>query len=126
MVGYYCIIPLNEKGTDLVEAEKLDGTSIAPEHMIPHRKGRIRKTPSSIYIGGVVAKNRIRIRQFVLGSLIAHLNQEFDNGVSIVFSRPVTDDGMRLIKKYDFKPVNKFVSQYEMNHIYKYDASYDS
>jgi hypothetical protein len=125
MVGYYAIIPLNKVATDLLETEKIEGTSFAAEHIIPYRRGRIRKTPASIYVGGVAAKNRMRIRQFVLGSLVAHLNQEIENGVKAVFSRPVTNDGLRLIKKYNFKPVNQFVETYEMKHIYKRDFSAD-
>jgi hypothetical protein len=125
MVGYYAVMPLNQVATELLEAEQLDGTSFTAEHIIQYRRGRIRKVPTSIYIGGIAAKNKMRIRQFIMGSLIAHLNQEIANGVKVVYSRPVTKDGLRLIKKYNFKPVNRFVDNYEMKHIYKRDFPAD-
>lgn len=121
MIGYYAVFPLNQQATELLEAEKVDGTSFETEHIIPYRRGRIRKTPHSLYVGGIVAESKMRVRQFILGSLIAHLNHEKENGVKVLFTRPVTADGLRLVKKYGFRPVNKFVTGYQMNHIYKYD-----
>ncbi|HWS55665.1 MAG TPA: hypothetical protein VN228_16115 [Pyrinomonadaceae bacterium] len=121
LVGYYAVLPLNKEASDLLGTEQIEGISLAPEHLIPYRRGRIRKTPASIYVGGIVSKKGPRVRHFVLGSLIGHLNQEKLNGVKTVFSRPVTDDGLRLVKKYGFRPVSRFVNGYQMNHIYKFE-----
>ena len=123
LAGYFAIIPLNKLGTDLVEAEKLDGGSFTRDHIIAHKRGRIRKTPTSIYIGGVAARRGLRLRQFTLDSLKAHIGKENSNGVKTFFTRPVTKDGLRLVKRHQFVPVNKFVKGFVKEHIYKF--SYD-
>lgn len=128
VIGYYAVIPLNKEATDLLEAERIDGTAFEPGHIIPFRPKRIRKTPASIYIGGVAANNRKRIRSFVLGSLISHLEHEKEAGVKVVFTRPVTADGLRLVKKYKFQAVNRYLrekNQYKMDHIYRYEFPAD-
>ena len=121
LMGYFAVIPLNQAATTLVEAEKIDGTSFTKDHIIPRKRGRISKTPASIYIGGVAAKKGLRLRHFTLISLKAHINSENSKqGVKAFYTRPVTDDGMRLIKRYKFSPVSQYVNGYVMNHIYKY------
>lgn len=126
IVGYYAVFPLDKAATDLLEFEQIDGRSFEPDHIIPFKPNRIRRKPSCIYVGGVAGRNRKRIRHFVMGSLITHLKHEKAAGVRVVYTRPVTKDGLRLVKKYKFRPVNnveaqKDVKKWEMNHIYKYE-----
>ncbi|HEX2271671.1 MAG TPA: hypothetical protein VHH35_19145, partial [Pyrinomonadaceae bacterium] len=120
LMGYFAVIPLNDTATTLVEAEKIDGTSFSKEHIIARKKGRISKTPAAIYIGGVAAKKGLRLRYFTLDSLKAHITSENSkHGVQRFYTRAVTDDGLRLIKRYEFSPVSKYVNGYVKNHIYK-------
>lgn len=121
LVAYYAIFPLNKAATDLVEAEQLDGTSFTNDHIIPFRKNRIQKKPTSLYIGGVAAKKAKHLRRFVMASLIAHLNAQREHGVTTVYTRPVTDDGIRWVERWRFEPVAKYVKGYKKQHIYKYE-----
>jgi hypothetical protein len=122
LMGYFVVFPLNQPATTLVEAEKIDGTSFTQEHIIPRKRGRISKKPVSIYIGGVAAKKGLRLRYFTLDSLKAHITSENSkHGVKTFYTRAVTDDGLRLIKRYAFSPVSKFVNGHVKNHIYKYE-----
>lgn len=125
LAGYFALIPLNKLGTELVEAEKLDGSSFTREHIIHHKRGRIRARPKSIYIGGVAAKRGIRLRQFTLDSLKAHIGRENSDGVNTFFTRPVTNDGLRLVRRHRFSPVNKFVRGYVKEHIYRFEYEDD-
>jgi|GEM_PF-2086070 len=120
LMGYFVVIPLNEAATTLVEAEKIDGTSFSKEHIIARKKGQISRKPTSIYIGGVAAKKGLRLRYFTMDSLKAHITSaNSKHGIKTFYARAVTPDGLRLIEKYEFSPVSKYVTGYVKDHIYR-------
>jgi hypothetical protein len=113
-VGYYSVLPLSESARKLLEREELNGLKLTTEHIL--KQG---ETPAAIYIGGIAARRLpFRSRAVLLSYLKAHINRERERGVSVAYSRPVTKDGLRILRKYGFSPVAD-LSGDELDRIYK-------
>lgn len=97
--GYFCIFPLTRAATRLVQSEILTGNKIGPEQLV-----KARSRPASIYIGGVAGRGQSRRSGFVLAHLQAKLSTAARRGTPI-YARPVTRDGLRLMRHFNFKPL---------------------
>lgn len=114
IVGYFSVLPLTESARRLLEREELNGLKLTTEHVL--KRG---ETPAAIYIGGIAAKRLpFRSRAVLLSYLKAHINRERERGVSRIYSRPVTDRGLRILRKYRFSPVADLPGD-ELDRIYK-------
>ncbi|HEY0546935.1 MAG TPA: SIR2 family protein [Pyrinomonadaceae bacterium] len=111
IVGYYCIIPLNEEAAKLIHNENITGAMFSIDHIVP--KG---KKPAAIYIGGIAAEKQGKARAYIIGSIVQQLSKIRSRGIPI-YSRPITDEGLNLLHGYSFVPVNYASSS--LNHVHK-------
>ena len=111
VVGCFSIIPLTHMGVQRVQAEEITGSQFAPEHIAKPRSAR-----RAIYIGGIAAVGR-RVQGVTLHFAQGHVARERASGVETVYTRPVTDDGLRLLRKYEFTAVSGR-DEYEKGRIY--------
>lgn len=110
LLGYFSILPLTRSAAELVQKEELAGAEFTTEHIV-----KPRQTPAAFYIGGIAGTGR-RAKAEALGYLKARVLEleeaARENGDSAVFlTRPITSDGLRLMKKYDFYPVDATVAE---------------
>lgn len=99
MIGFYDIIPINEKAVELLNKGEIKGASILPEHVVDPNL-----TPHSIYIGGIVAKG-FREKGSTLAFLKQDVQRYIDKGIHVLYTRPVTKIGLRLVLNYGFEPL---------------------
>lgn len=99
IVGYFSLLPVNKRTADLLEKGKITGIGLTPEHIVTSN-GK----PAAVYVGGIAAKSP-RARAYALASLIARLDAQRRD--TDVYSRPVTERGLQLLKKYNFVPVKR-------------------
>ena len=113
-VGYFSVMPLTENARKLIEREELNGLKFTTEHMVKKDE-----QPAAIYIGGIAAKRLpFRSRAILLTYLKEHMRRARERGVSLVYSRPVNEDGLRILLKNGFAPVADLPGN-ELNRIYK-------
>jgi len=100
---------LTKAAASLVAADNLKGTDL--------RAGHIAKSfgqPAAVYIGGLVADG-IFAKAELLARVGERLNHFQEKGIP-VYTRPVTDDGFRVVQKYDFQPA--VVGRTGLKHVY--------
>jgi hypothetical protein len=110
--GYHCIVPLTIEAAALVGKEQIYGTSILQEHVSPTIKDA-----AAVYIGGVAAKGR-RARAAILADLYARIDDLNDRRIPI-YTRPVTEDGLRLVGDYPFVPVDPLLKSDTLKRVYR-------
>jgi len=99
LVGSFSIIPLTKSAALQVAREELVGATFAAEHI-----GKASRRPAAVYVGGVVAEGL-----FAKAAILARLSEKVERLQEkhiVIYTRPVTSDGLRLVKKYDFQPVS--------------------
>jgi len=112
LVGAFTIIPVNESARQLLEGDELSAVTFSPTHIAePSEKA------AALYISGVVGSS-FRSKGFVLSFLRDRLKTEQERGNSLVYTRPMTDDGLRLAKAHGFSPVDPAVIN-RVDKIYK-------
>jgi hypothetical protein len=99
MVGCFTIIPLKQGAVRQLEDGSLQGAGIRPDNITKRKR-----TAKGFYVGIVIGADL-----YAKGFTLKHLEMEMDrlckNGVMKVFTRPVTDDGLRLVRKQGFRNV---------------------
>jgi len=98
-VGYYCITPITENGAHILEKNEIRGSAFLAEHIVKQNR-----KPYAIYIGGLCAKGllaRGNLRSVVYNEVRNHWAKR----TKIIYTRPVTKDGLRLVADYNFYPV---------------------
>jgi len=103
LVGVFKVLPLTAEATLLLEQERVTGTTFLKEHIA--RKG---ETPASLYVGDV-AGDTSQAKAEILRSLQRLVGDHIDAGIPI-YTRPLTKHGARLVRKYDFSPINTDIS----------------
>lgn len=93
--GYFCIIPLTQNAVDLLKDGQISGQTFTTEHLSTESR------PKSVYVGAIAAKG-FKARGAVLHMLLAQIEMLRLKGTKNVFTKPVTKDGVRLVKKFDF------------------------
>ncbi|WP_157476013.1 hypothetical protein [Lysobacter sp. Root690] len=98
-VGFFSIISLTEGAVSLLVGNNINGLRLDRSHIAgPRRK------VAGLYIGGMGARG-FRARGWLVQHIQARISQFFDEGGPVVFTRPVTQDGLRLAEKLGFVPV---------------------
>lgn len=110
-VGFFSIIRLTADAVGLYEANNLSSFRMNRTH-IAGPKARAH----GLYIGGLGAKG-IRAKGWIVQHLRSRIDVFFEGGGNVVFTRPVTEDGLRLAKKLGFEPV--MVDRQGLGNIYK-------
>ncbi|MEZ5814546.1 MAG: hypothetical protein R3E13_07520 [Alphaproteobacteria bacterium] len=95
--GYCCLIPLLESAVEELKSGEITGQSMRSAHISKNKR------PKSVYLGAVAA-----IGMRAKGAMLDKLTHEIDSRrrggqTKCIYTRPVTDDGLRLIKKYGFE-----------------------
>lgn len=100
IVGYFCVIPLNGDAAVKVKRGDIKGASITLHHIATSKE-----TPAALYIGGIAGID-FASRGASLHYLAANI-QNFSADKNLkVLTRPVTDDGLRIVEGYRMIPVN--------------------
>lgn len=97
--GYFCVIPLSVIAATSVKANTLRGGNLTMDH-VPASTGET----TALYIGAVAARD-IYSRAVVLEALRQHVRYSSHLGVREVLTRPLTEDGLRLVKRHGFQPL---------------------
>jgi hypothetical protein len=112
-VGCFSLLPLTREASELLAKEALDGLSLTPLHICkPNRK------PAALYLGSIAAKgfrNKADIILYVKG----RLSDEVDRGVRVIYTRPISKDGLRLAHRHRFMPVADGVADDQLGRIYR-------
>lgn len=98
IIGYTCLLPLTKKGEQQIEnRDVLVGDLDTSYFARRFRKG------CSVYIAGMVGE-----KFSAKGAAISFIRDELEqNGALKAYSRPVTKDGVRLLKREGFQPVSE-------------------
>lgn len=108
VVGLISILPLNKKTCQYLSEEKISGLQIGKDNIV-----RNFNNSSCIYIAGVLAKG-LQAKAFTLGVLFSKI-EHYKKNISTIYTRPTTEDGLRLVKSYNFIPVE--TEELKINHI---------
>ena len=119
--GVCSIAPMTNEARKLLEKEKLDGLRMTPEHLTKSKSSH-----ACLYIGAVGAIGT-RAKKHILIFLSGLIDNEFENGTEVIFTRPTTKDGLRTAKKFGFVPVKDDAGDNELNRLYRiYKNEYDN
>lgn len=113
IVGFCSVLPITKAAADLLEQERLTGMQMNREHVCTPKQ-----IPYALYIGSIGAKG-IAAKARMLGYLLGVIDDQARHNVRVVYTRPVSRDGLRLAKQHDFQPVAQGVSPTELRRIYK-------
>jgi len=102
VVGFFELIPLTKPAVRQLNAGRLDARRMTFRH-VASRGNR----STAYYIGSVGALMNNRQYKFAtMYTLIEHLREIAARSAVCLFARPVTPDGLRLIKAYSFQKVS--------------------
>lgn len=99
-VGYFSLLPLNKRASASVQRGELDGSRIDKDD-IATRYAR----PNSFYIGAIAA-DTLRARSFALLNIQYHMSREKFKEVHKIYAKAATKDGLRLLKRHGFSPID--------------------
>jgi hypothetical protein len=98
LVGIFKVLPLTQQAVELLELEQVSGATMNPSHIAGEGE-----EVAALYVGDVLAVDRAA-KADVLRQLKAAVRRQSKAGVPI-YTRPLTADGARLVRKYKFTPV---------------------
>ena len=99
LVGSFKLLPLTAKGVRAIDLGQATGSTFRTEHI-----SGVRSRPAGYYVGDVVATTR-----FARGVVMAQLNAAVSpavRGAVIVYARPLTKDGLRVMTNHGFVQVS--------------------
>jgi hypothetical protein len=99
LVAYFCVLKLNEQAAARMRRGELTGLQITAKDLT--RPG---EPCSCIYIAGVIGADMIA-RAIVLDHLKTHISDMSLDPKTEVFTRPVTPDGLRLVRQFRMRPL---------------------
>lgn len=101
IAGYGCIIPISHLHTRQIEDRKFSIAELTPVHL-----PRGRANVAAIYIGAIVGRGKSE-RGKLLGYLEAVAGEQArKTRTKTVYAKAVTDDGLRILNKKGFLPVD--------------------
>jgi hypothetical protein len=98
LVGVYKVVPLTIQAVALLESERKTGTTLNPRDIAAETDD-----PAGLYIGDVVALTN-KAKGEVIRQLKNSLKKQLRPGI-FVYTRPLTSDGTRLVRQYNFVPI---------------------
>lgn len=116
-LGFCTIVPIAKEAEPLLAAEQLNGLRMNKSHVLAPRK-----TCRTIYIGSVGGVGN-HARAAVLNYVLGLIDDCAERGVNRIYTRPVTQDGLRVAKKYGFRPVKDDVGPNELRRLYFLDLT---
>ena len=112
LVGVYKILPLTPQAVELLESERKTGATLSARDIATESDQL-----AGFYIGDVVASTR-EGKAEVIRQLKQRVRGQLRPGVS-VYTRPLTSDGARLVRKYNFIPIMDGLAPGSMGRIHK-------
>ena len=95
VVGYFCLLPLKKAAAEMIMRNELRGSGIREQDLAL-------KKCHAIYLGAVVAKGRTA-RALALAFVRRELESQWPSPRRMrVLTRPLTRDGLRLVKHFGF------------------------
>lgn len=105
LVGCFSVFPVTKDAKELLERNELKGTELRATQITRPECGA-----AALYIGAIGASG-FRAKQETLAALLGYVHSRTNKRTHVVFTRPITKDGMRLAKKHGFEPVLKSASE---------------
>ena len=112
LVGVFKILPLTLTAVELLESEQRTGATLSADH-IATKEEEI----AGLYIGDVGASTR-KGKSEVLRRLKYVVEQRLRPDLPI-YTRPLTGDGARLVRKYNFVPMMREVKSGSLGRIHR-------
>lgn len=112
-VGFFSVLPMQAAAVDLLEREELTGLRFTSEHITT-----LKQQPKALYVGSIAARG-FKAKAETLGYIKACVERAVDVGIRVVYTRPVSRDGLRLVRRHDFLPVSDDVEPNELGRVYK-------
>lgn len=97
--GYLCLMPITESTYQDLIAGRIKGSQINMNCIATHPRDA-----HALYIGAVAAKD-YHARPIVMEALRLRVMYAAGQGARMLLTRPVTEDGLRLVHRYKFQPV---------------------
>jgi|GEM_PF-3374391 len=97
--GYFCAIPLSAQSAEAIKAGTLRGYELKAEHLPADTQAT-----AALYIGAIAARDHYS-RAVVLAGLRLHMQFLSTLGTKEFLAKPLTEDGLRLVRKHRFKPL---------------------
>ncbi len=119
--GYFSIIPLTKPAALEVEKEALNALLFRPSDICKPPASKRKRTPYAVYLGAIAASGpraRVATLQFLKQALL----RERSRGCNVVYSRPVTRVGMKLLADQQFESVDAEKSG-QLNYIHRLETS---
>jgi triacylglycerol esterase/lipase EstA (alpha/beta hydrolase family) len=101
VVGYLCLIPVDQGTSELIRGGKVKVAHLPARSILPSDK-----PVHSVYIGAVVGTD-MRSRAEITVALTTRLYALAGGGRLEVLTRPITDDGLRMVEDYEMTPVSE-------------------
>ena len=111
VTGFYSIFPLKAEVPSLLDKEQISVRQFTNDHIASRNQRTI-----SLYLGGVATKG---FGFSIINCLKGVILTEKRNGLEAVYTRPVTEVGLKLAKKAGFVPVDDTANENELDRIYK-------
>lgn len=112
-VGMFSLLPLTRAAVSLLEDGNLDALRFTSEHIATSND-----STAALYVGTVIGDGK-PVQGQVVAYLMSLIDQRARDGIAIVYTRPITNDGLKLARRYEFEPVEEGVPQNELGHVYK-------
>lgn len=94
IVGYFSIMRITEEGLSKLRTKECTGATLPLTDINPKSK--------IIYIGAIVGDTKYS-KGICMSSFIAYLKSKVEEKkIRLIVARPVTEDGLRLIEKFNF------------------------
>jgi|ERR1041384_3433910 hypothetical protein len=112
LVGSFKLLPLTREGARAIETQRVTGTMFVAKHIARNLRETV-----AYYVGDVVGRGK-----FAKAVVMAHLNVEGAPAIKhhfLVYARPLTTDGLRVMKRYGFVQVSDGKSPPEIGRLCK-------
>lgn len=115
--GGFSIFPLKKAATDNIENGIIKGIDLLPDDL-----SKTEASATSIYIAWIVSTQKGKDRAATLSYLKNYLKKRIEQNRNIViYTKPTTQDGLRLVKKYNFLPLDG--GEFTLDKIYKINGN---
>lgn len=99
VIGFFDIIPLTKKGIERMETGVKKGKPLGLEHISSHRH-----TSRAYYVGGIAAIEKTPFAKATIEEAFMRVVESYAAlGSIVLYARPVSSDGKRLVEKYGFE-----------------------
>lgn len=115
LVGSFKVLPLTRRGQQAVESGRVTGSTLGAEHIAGPRS-----RPAGYYVGDVVATTQVA-RGVVMAHIESALPTQIQTEVT-VYARPLTPDGLRVMKAHGFVLVSDSESAPQIGRMCKLHA----